>query len=327
MQRRAFLSFLAAAAAFATMPGAFAQGAAWPTKPVQLVIPFPPGGGTDIIGRALGARLQDRLGKPFVVENKPGAGGIIGTQQVARAAPDGHTIVIGIVNTFAINPTFYRGKLNYDPVKDFEPVAFIAESPHVLVIHPDTPAKTLKEYIAYAKSQQGKLSYASYGNGSTSHLITEMLKEQEGLDLLHVPYKGIPPALADVMGNRVSMLVSSPAPAVPLIHGNKVRALAVYGEKRISSIPEVPTVGELGYKDSALTLWYAFFAPAGTPKPIVEKLNREVNAVLGEKDVLEAFAKGGIYPRPMSVDEFGRFVKAETERWGRLVLLSGAKAE
>lgn len=326
MLRRTFLISMAAGAA---LPGlALAQAAAWPARPVQLVIPFPPGGGTDIIGRTLGARLQDRLGKPFVIENKPGAGGILGTQQVAKAAPDGHTVVIGIVNTFAINPTFYRGKqLNYDPVKDFEPVAFIAESPHILVIHPETPATTLKEYIAYAKTQKGKLSYASYGNGSTSHLITEMLKEQEGLDLVHVPYKGIPPALADVMGNRVSMLISSPAPAVPLIHAKKVRALAVYGEKRIDSIPDVPTVVELGYKDSALTLWYALFAPAGTPKPIVEKLNAEVNAVLKQKDVLDAFAKGGIYPRPMGVDEFARFVKAETERWGRLVLLSGAKAE
>jgi tripartite-type tricarboxylate transporter receptor subunit TctC len=307
---------------------AFAQGTAWPAKPVQLVIPFPPAGGTDIIGRAVAARLQDRLGKPFVIDNKPGAGGILGTQQVARSAPDGYSYVIGITNTFAINPTFYRGKqLNYDPVKDFEPVAFLAESPHILVIHPDTPATTLQEYIAFAKTQKGKLSYASYGNGSTSHLITEMLKEQAGLDLVHVPYKGIPPALADVMGQRVSMLVSSPAPAVPLIQSKKLRALAIYGDRRIDSIPEVPTIGELGYKDAALTIWYALFAPAGTPRAIVERMNAEVNAVLAQKDVIEIFARAGIYPKIMSAGEFGGFVRSETSRWGKLVLLSGAQAE
>ena len=181
--------------------------------------------------------------------------------------------------------------------------------------------------IAYVKANKDKLSYASYGNGSTSHLITEMLKEQARIDLVHVPYKGIPPALVDVMGNRVSMLVSSPAPAIPLIQSKKLRALAVYGDKRIDSIPDIPTVGELGYKDSALTIWYALFAPAGTPKPLVEKMNAEVNAVLAQKDVVEIFAKAGIYPKIMSVGEFSSFVKSETARWGKLVLLSGAQAE
>lgn len=307
---------------------ALGQVAAWPAKPVQIVIPFPPAGGTDIITRTVAARLQDKLGKPFVIENKPGAGGIIGTQQVAKAPPDGYTLVVGITNTFSINPTFYRGKqLNYDPVKDFEPVAFLAESPHILVIHPETPATNLKEYIAYVRANRGKLSYASYGNGSTAHLITEMLKEQAGLDLVHVPYKGIPPALADVMGNRVSMLVSSAAPAVPLIQSRKVRALAVYGDKRIDSIPDVPTIGELGYKDSALTLWYALFAPASTPKSVVEKMNAEVNWAVQQKDVADVFAKAGIFSRILTAPEFAAFAKAETERWSRLVFLSGAQAD
>ena len=271
MLRRRILASLVALAALGCAANVNGQAVAWPSRPVQLVIPFPPSGGTDIIGRAVATRLQEKLGKPFVIENKPGAGGIVGTQQVAKAPPDGHTFVIGITNTFAINPSFYRGKqLNYDPVKDFEPVAFLAESPHILVINPETPAATLQEYIAYVKANKDKLSYASYGNGSTSQLITEMLKEQARIDLVHVPYKGIPPALVDVMGNRVSMLVSSPAPAIPLIQSKKLRALAVYGDKRIDSIPDIPTVGELGYKDSALTIWYALFAPAGTPKPIVE---------------------------------------------------------
>jgi tripartite-type tricarboxylate transporter receptor subunit TctC len=218
MANRKILRVFAMVAALGCAALAHAQDAAWPTKPITIVVPFPPGGGTDIISRAIGAKLQERLGKTVIIENKPGASGILGTQQVARAEPDGHTVVIGITNTFAINPTFYRDKqLNYDPLKDFQPVAFLADSPHVLVINPDTPATTLKEYIAYVKENKGKLGYASYGNGSTSHLITELLKQQWGLDLVHVPYKGIPPALSDVMGNLVSMLVSSAAPAIPLI--------------------------------------------------------------------------------------------------------------
>jgi len=328
MQKRKMLAFVAAVAAFGCVPLAAAQDSAWPTKPVTMVVPFPPGGGTDIIARAIAIRLQERLGKTVIIDNKPGAGGILGTQHVARAAPDGHTVVLGITNTFAINPTFYRGKqLNYDPLKDFQPVAFLADSPHVLVIHPETPATTLQEYLAYVKDNKGKLSYASYGNGSTSHLITEMLKKQAGLDLVHVPYKGIPPALTDVMGNLVSMLVSSSAPAVPLIQSKRLRGLAVYGDRRIDSIPDVPTIGELGYQEAALTIWYGLFAPAGTPKAIIDKLNAEVNAAIATKDVAEVYAKAGIYPKPMSADEFAGFVEAETARWGKLVTLSGAQAE
>ncbi|MSQ54759.1 MAG: tripartite tricarboxylate transporter substrate binding protein [Betaproteobacteria bacterium] len=298
----------------------------WPSRPVQLVIPFPPGGGTDIIGRAIAAKMQERIGRSVVVDNRPGAGGMIGTQQVARAAPDGHAVVIGITNTFAINPTFFKA-MSYDPVKDFEPISLLAVGPHILVIHPDTPAKTFAEYVDYVRKNRGKLSYASYGNGSTSHLITEMLKQTHGLDLVHVPYKGIPPALADVMGNRVSMLVSSSAPAIPLVLGGRLRAIAIHGDKRIDSLPEVPTMAELGYKDAGLQIWYGLFAPAGTPRPVVERLNAEVRAAMATKEVQEQFAKGGVYPAGMGVDEFTAFVKAETERWGRLVELAGMKGE
>lgn len=298
----------------------------WPTRPVRLVIPFPAGGGTDIIARVLAAKLQERLKQPFIVENLPGAGGIIGTQKVASSPPDGYSFVIGITNTFAINPTFYKS-LSYDPVKDFQAVSLLAVGPHVVVINPATPANTMHEYIEYVKKNPGKLSYASYGNGSTTHLITELLKQQSGLDLTHVPYKGIPPALADVMGDRISVLVSSTAPAIPLIQGNKLRALAIYGDKRIDSLPDVPTMLELGFKDSALYIWYGLFAPAGTPRPIVERMNAELKIVMDDKDVIDAFSRAGIYALPMSVDESAAFVKSETVRWGKLVTLSGAKAE
>ena len=303
---------------------AFAQS--WPAKPVRLVIPFPPGGGTDIIARTLAAKLQDRLKQPFLIENMPGAGGMVGTQKVAVAPNDGYTFVIGITNTFAINRTFYK-EMTYDPIKDFQPITLLAVSPHILVINPETPANTVRDYIEHVKRNKGSLSYASYGNGSTSHLITEMFKSQNGLDLTHVPYKGIPPALTDVMGNRVSMLVSSSAPAIPLVQGRKLRALAIFGDKRVASLPDVPTMTELGFRDSALTIWYGLFAPAGTPRAIVEKMNAEIRAIMADKDVEETFAKAGVYPNPMGVDEFTAFVLAEGERWGKLVTLSGAKAE
>ena len=315
-------ALLALAAAMASL----AHAQAWPSRAVQLVIPFPPGGGTDIIGRALAYRIQERIGRPIVIENKPGAGGMIGTLQVAKAAPDGHTLVIGITNTFAINPTFYKA-MAYDPVRDFQPVSLLAVGPHILVIHPDTPARTYPEYIEYVRKNPGKLSYASYGNGSTSHLIAEMLKQIHGLDLVHVPYKGMPPALADVMGNRVSMLVSSSAPAIPLVLGGKLRAIAIHGDKRIDALPDVPTMAELGYKDAGLQIWYGLFAPAGTPSAVVNRLNTEVRAALAAKDVQEQFAKGGVYPAGMGVEEFTAFARGETVRWGRLVELAGMKGE
>ncbi len=298
----------------------------WPARPVTLVIPFPPGGGTDIIARTLAVRLQERLGRAFVIENRPGAGGLIGTQQVAKAAPDGYTYVIGITNTFAINPSFYKS-LPYDPVKDFQPISLLAIGPHVLVIHPDTPARTIREYIDYGRTQKGKLSYASYGNGSTAHLITEMFKEQNGLDFVHVPYKGIPPALADLMAGRVTLLVSSTAPAVPLIQAGRLRALAIYGDRRLESLPEVPTMQELGFKDTNLQIWYGLFAPAGTPMPIAVRLNGELRAILGSREVQDIFVKAGIFAAPTGIEEYAGFVRAETDRWGRLVKISGAQAE
>jgi tripartite-type tricarboxylate transporter receptor subunit TctC len=320
--RTAVLSLLPLALAAAGL----AHAQAWPAKPVTLVIPFPAGGGADIVARSLAAKLSDRLKQPFVVENLPGAGGILGTQKVAAAPADGYTYVMGITNTFAINRTFYK-QLNYDPVKDFQPVALLAVSPHILVINMETPAKNVQEYIEYVRKNKGKLAYASYGNGSTTHLISEMFKAQNGLDLVHIPYKGMPPALTDVMGDRISMLASSAAPAVPLVQGKKLRAIAIFGDKRIDSLPDVPTMTELGFKDSALTLWYAFFAPAGTPRPIVERMNAELRAIIAEKDTEEAFSKAGIFPQPMTVDEVTAFVRAESERWGKLVVLSGAKAD
>ena len=302
----------------------FAQ--AWPARAVQLVTPFPPGGGGDILMRTLANKLQERLGKPFIVDNRPGAGGLIGTQYGAKAAPDGYSVTLGITSTYSINPTFYK-TLPYDPLKDFQPVALLAEGPHLMVINPDTPAKNFKEYVEYVRTQKGKLSYASYGNGSTSQLINEMLNSQHGMDLVHVPYKGMAAALTDVMANRVSMLLATSAPAVPLVQSGKLRAVAVFGNKRIETLPDVPTIGELGYKDSALQIWYGLFAPAGTPRPIVEKFNAELRSILALKDVQESFDKAGLYANPLGVDEFAAYVHSEAERWGKLVRLSKVQAD
>jgi len=305
-------------------PAAFAQ--AWPNKPVQLITPFPPGGGGDILMRTLAIKLQERLGKPFIVDNRPGAGGLIGTQYGAKAAPDGYSVTLGITSTYSINPTFYK-TLPYDPLKDFQPVALLAEGPHVMVINPDTPARNFKEYVEYVRSQKGKLSYASYGNGSTSQLITEMLNNQHGMDLVHVPYKGMAAALTDVVANRVSMLLATSAPAVPLVQAGKLRAVAIFGNRRIDTLPDVPTIAELGYKDSALQIWYGLFAPAGTPRAIVDRFNAELRGVLALKDVQESFDKAGLYANPMSVDEFTAYVHSEAERWGKLVRLSKVQAD
>ena len=299
---------------------------AWPNKSVQVVTPFPPGGGADIIMRTLAVKLQDRLGRPFIVDNRPGAGGLIGTQFGAKAAPDGYTLTLGITATHSINQTFYKS-LPYDPLKDFQPIALLAEGPHVMVINADTPARNFKEYIEYVRTQKGKLSYASYGNGSTSQLITEMLNSQHGMDLVHVPYKGMAAALTDVMANRVSMLLSTSAPAVPLVQAGKLRAVAIFGNRRMDSLPDVPTIGELGYQDSALQIWYGLFAPAGTPRAIVERLNAELKGIFVLKDVRDVYEKAGLVANPMSVDEFTGYVNSEAVRWGKLVRLSKVQAD
>lgn len=299
---------------------------AWPTKPVLLVTPFPPGGGGDIIMRMLAKKLQERLDQPFIVDNRHGAGGLIGTQFAGRSAPDGYTFVLGITSTFSINQAFYKS-LSYDPIKDFQPVGLLAEGPHVMVINGNSPAKNFKEYIEYVKSKKGQLNYASYGNGSTSQLIAEMLNSQHGMDLVHVPYKGMAAALMDVMADRVSMLLSTSAPAVPLVKSGKLRAIAIFGDKRMESLPDVPTIGELGYKDSALKIWYGLLAPIGTPRPIVEKMNAELKVVTQSSEMMDVFDKAGLLPGSMGVDQFTAYVGSEGQRWGKLVRLSGIQAD
>ncbi|QYY33795.1 tripartite tricarboxylate transporter substrate binding protein (plasmid) [Cupriavidus pinatubonensis] len=298
----------------------------WPSRPVQIVTPFPAGGGTDMIARAVAAKLQEQFGQSFIVDNRPGASGIIGTMIVKKAAPDGYQLGLGVTNTHAINQSFFKN-LSYDPQKDFQPISLLAKGPHVIVINSKTPAKTLKEYLAWAKTQHGKLSYASYGNGSTAHLISEMLNAQNHLDMVHTPYKGIPPAVTDLLSEQVNMLVSTTSAVLPYVKAGKLRALAIIGESRVPSLPDVPTMKELGFNDYTYSHWYGLYAPAGTPRPIIEKIAGAVQRALASKEIQDAFENAGVTPAFLGPDEFKAFTRNEAARWAELVRLSGAKTD
>lgn len=322
MHKRSILKLVACACA--GFPLIHASAESWPSKPVTLVVPWPPGGGTDVIARTVATKLQERLGQPIVIDNRPGASGIIGTEFVARAPADGHTLVLGVTNTHAINATFFK-QLRYDPKRDFEPVALLATGPHVVLINSATPARNLAEFVAYARQSNNPLSYASYGNGSTAHLIAALFRARNKLDMVHVPYKGIPPAITDLLGNQVSMLVSTTGAALPHIRAGKLRAIAVIDTQRMSQLPDVPTMSEQGYPDADYTHWYGIFAPAKTPSAIVGRLASEIQSVLTTPQVQKAFAEAGVNANFKNPEAFRQFVGMEIERWGKLVELSGVR--
>lgn len=294
----------------------------WPSRPITIVVPWPAGGGTDIIARSVAQRLQVRLGQTVVVDNKPGASGIIGTQAVAKAPADGYTYVLGVTNTHAINASYFK-KLPYDPVKDFQPVTLLAVGPHLLLVNASNPARSVQELVQAAKAQPGKFTFASYGNGSTAHLAGEALKSAAGLDMTHVPYKGIPPAIIDLVGGQVTMLFSTTAAALPQIKAGKLKALAVTSDKRLEALPDVPTMQEAGFRDAVLTHWYGLLAPVGTPKPIVDRVAKEIAEILGSPEIRDAYAVHGVVPTPSTPDQYAAFIRDEIARWGRLVAAAG----
>ena len=298
----------------------------WPQRPVQIVVPFPAGGGTDIIARTVAAKLQTKLGQSVVIDNRAGASGIIGTQAVAKAVPDGYTFVLGVTNTHAINPTFFK-KLPYDAIKDFQPVSLFASGPHVLVINAATPVNSIGDLVALIKSQPARHSFASYGNGSTAHLLGVMFKDMDRLDIAHIPYKGIPPALQDLLGGQVTMLFSTTAAAIPHIKSGRLRALAITDEKRMDVLPDVPTMIELGRKEATLNHWYGLLAPIRTPRPIVDRMAREIAAVMQLADVKDTFTQAGVSPAANTPDQFAGFIRDEIERWGRLVKSAGISGD
>jgi tripartite-type tricarboxylate transporter receptor subunit TctC len=320
---------LAFAIACMTLAGtdAGAQGAAnYPNKPIRIVVPFPPGGATDILARAIGFELQKAWGQSVIIENKPGAGGNTGADLVAKSAPDGYTLVMATVGTHAINMSLYA-KMPYDAVKDFEPVVLVAGVPNLLVVHPSVNAKSVRELTALAKAQPGKLNVASSGNGTSIHLAAELYKQMAGVDILHVPYKGSSPAVADLLGGQVQMMFDNMPVSLPHVKAGKLRALAVTSMTRSAALPDVPTMDEEGLKGFDATSWFGLLAPAGTPKDIVAKLNAAAVKALASPEMRERLAAQGADPVGNTPDQFAAFIKAEIDKWAKIVKASGARVD
>ncbi|MBC5767803.1 Bug family tripartite tricarboxylate transporter substrate binding protein [Ramlibacter albus] len=304
-------------------PLAHAQAPAWPRQPVTLVVPFPAGGPTDAMARALAQKLGERLGQTVVVDNKGGAGGAIAAEAVARAAPDGYTLFFGTTGTLAINPSLYS-KLRYDPVKDFAPVSLMATTMNVLVVHPDVPARNLGDLVKLAKARPASLTYGSAGNGSSNHLSGELFRTSAGIQVNHIPYKGSAPALVDLLGGRITMMFDTIAQQTQNIAAGKVRALAVTGPRRSPLLPDVPTAQEAGLKDFDVTIWFGVLAPAATPAPVVERLSREIATVMSSDDMKKRMQADGAEARPTTPAEFAALIKHDMAKWGPVVKASGA---
>ena len=297
----------------------------YPTKPIRLIVPFAPGGPMDIMSRAIGEKLTARLGQQVVVDNRGGAGGSIGTEIAARAAPDGHTLLTGHIGTHAVNVSLYPG-LGYDPVRDFAPITLIATLPLALVIHPSVPANSVADLIALAKSKPGQINFASAGSGGPTHMAGEMLKTMARIDIIHVPFKGNAAALTDLVAGRVQMMFSNLLTSVPHVRAGRLRALAITSVKRSPQAPDLPTVAESGVPGYDLTPWYGIFAPAGTPRSVVARLNREVGAILSAPDMKERFRTQGVDLTTSSPEELAALIRAEIPKWRKVVKESGAQA-
>ena len=323
MMKRVVSLVLGFALAFAA---SHASAQAWPAKPIKWIVPFAPGGTTDILARTVGDKLAIALGQPVIVENKPGAGGGLGADFVAKAAPDGYTLLGGTISTNAINASLYKD-LPYDPVKDFIPITLIARVPNMLVVNNDVPAKSVAELIALLKKNPGKYTFASSGNGTSQHLSGELFKGMAGVDMQHIPYKGSPPALQDVMGGNVTMTFDNITTAWPLAKGGKLRALGVTTAKRSPAAPDVPTIAEAGVVGYEIGSWQGVFAPAGTPPEIVKRLNTEIVKIINLPEVREKLLVLGAEPVGNSSEEFALFVKSEVAKWGDIVKKSGARVD
>ena len=303
----------------------FAQ--AYPTRPVRLVVPYTAGGSSDFVGRLMAQKLSDGLGQPVTVDNRPGVAGITGTDIVAKSEPDGYTLALVGMTTHAANPALYK-KLPYDPIKDFAPISVAIVSPLVLVVHPDVPAKNVRELIAHAKANPGKVNFGSAGVGNTLHLAGELFKSRAGIDIVHVPYKGASAALNDLLGGRVQMMIDLVQTPLAHIQAGKLRALGTTGTERLSLLPDVPTIAEQGLPGFQFATWIGIAAPAGTPKPIVDRLHAEMTKVLAMPDVQAAFGKQGMQVAPSpSPEAFGELMRSERDRIADLVKKAGIEPE
>lgn len=291
---------------------------AWPSKPVKWISPFAPGGGADITSRAIAAKLSSGLGQQVVVDNRGGAGGMIGVDMAAKSPADGYTVVLGTIGPIAINPSLYK-KMTYDPAKDLLPVSQAANALNVLVVHPSLPTKTVREFVALAKSRPGQLNYGSSGSGATDHLAGELFNALTGAKMVHVPYKGGAPAMLDLVSGNVQVVFSTMSTAVAAIQSNRVRALAMTGNQRFELMPELPTVQEAGLKGFEVNNWYGVFVPAGTPKDIVVRLNAEIVKALAAPEVKKRLLDAGIIATSSSPEVFAAYVKAEAAKWAKVI--------
>ncbi len=298
----------------------------YPTKPVRFVITFPPGGPTDVVVRLIGQRLTAEWGHPMIIDNRGGAGGIVGTEIIAHAAPDGYSFLVGTAGGMTINPAL-QSRLPYDPFRDFAPVGMLVLNPQILVANPALPARNVKELVSYAKSKPGQINYASAGTGTATHLGMELLKVAAGIDMVHVPYKGGAPAIADVMAGQAQLLFVSIPSVLPQVKAGRLRALAVSTLKRSQSAPDVPTVAESGYPGFEYSNWNALFAPAKTPPAIVQRVNAAVVRALSDPDISQKLVAQGADPAPGKPEELARYMRADHERWKKVIKAAGIKPD
>jgi tripartite-type tricarboxylate transporter receptor subunit TctC len=303
-----------------------AQAQTYPNKPIRLVVGFAPGGNTDTVARVVGQKLGERLGQQVIIENKAGAGGTIGTAEVARAAPDGYTLTMGTTTTHAIAVAAYA-KLPYDPVADFEPIALVANAPYLLVVNSSLPAKDLKEFIALVKSQPGKLNYGSAGQATTTHLVMATLATRAGLDMVHVPFKGNAPATTAVLANQVEILFGALPPLLPHVSSGRLRALAISSGKRSPSLPAIPTVAEAGFPDFDISLWLGFFSPKGTPPAIIKRLEAELLHIAQSPELKDLLEKQGLEPYANGAAELGKLVRSEITTYQSVFKAANIKME
>lgn len=328
MKRRSLLHTALASAALLPLLGAAPAWAQdkWPSKPINYVVPFPAGGTTDILGRLIGQKLGPVLGTTIVIENKGGAGGSVGSEAASRAPADGYTLLGGTISSHAINVSLYP-KLGYDPIKSFSPVVLIGSNPVVLIVKADSPYKTLQDVLNAAKAKPKTISSASAGNGTSQHMTLELLGFKSGTQFVHVPYKGSGPAIQDVIGGQVDMMFDTTVVAGPHIQSGKVRAIAVSSAKHLESLPNVPTIAESGVPGFEVVSWQGIFVPAGTPKPIIDRLHAEIMKILQTPDMQDRLKSLGMQPSSMTPEQVAAFQKAEVEKWAQVIKAAGIKLE
>ena len=318
------LRLLAALAAL--LAAAAAQAQAWPAKPVRWIVPYPPGGITDTVTRLVTQKVSEGIGQPIVVENRPGANSILGADLAAKATPDGYTFLT-VIAAHAANATLYAGKLPFDPVKSFAPVSLAASAPLILTVSNAFPPKDMRELIAYAKANPGKVSFGSSGIGAAAHLTTELLKQTAAIDMVHVPYKGTAPALQGVMANDIQVLVDVPSSLMPHVRSGKIKALGMFSKSRVTGAPEVPTVAEAGGPPIESATWVAFLAPAGTPREVVARVSQEAAKAVNAPDLREKLVQMGIDPVGSTPDQLAQFLADEIAKWAKVINTAGVKAE